>query len=69
VKKLTAYQAQILRIIRDEHGGSYCPADGFDPMHYRALDELAKSKRLTVEVNDGAPPRYHLTERGRADAS
>jgi hypothetical protein len=68
MKKLTPLQTKLLLIIADM-GGSYCPPDDLDPLGYRALHELVKAKRLTVEGNDGAPPRYHLTAQGREDAS
>lgn len=52
-------------------GGSYCPSNDAcaEPFIMDTLDNLVRKKRLTVEANDGAPPRYHLTAQGRADAS
>ena len=50
-------------------GGSYCPARDLDPGEVRMLHELVKAKRLTVEPNDGAPPRYSLTALGEANAA
>ena len=67
MRKLTPVQRKLLRLIADA-GGSYCPDFDLDPMAVRALHELVKSKRLTVEATDG-PARYHLTEQGREDAN
>ncbi|WEJ60191.1 hypothetical protein [Devosia sp. FJ2-5-3] len=57
----------MLRLIADAEG-AYCPAADLDPTAVRALHELVKAKRLTVEPNDGAPPRYVLTAQGWEDA-
>ena len=67
MKRLTPRQAELLRRIKDI-GGFYCPARDLDPREVRALHELVKAKRLSVEPNDGAPPRYSLTVQGEADA-
>lgn len=68
MKRLSPYQTEILKRIRAA-GGSYCPVVDLDPQHVRALHELVKAKRLTVEPNDGAPPMYRLTVLGEADAA
>ena len=68
MKRLTPYQTAIIKRIK-EAGGTYCPAGDLDPQHVRTLHELVKAKRLTVEGNDGAPPRYSLTAQGEADAA
>jgi hypothetical protein len=57
----------LLSLIAD-CGGSFIPTEWSDPIKIRALDDLVKSKRLTVEPTDGGN-RYHLTAQGRADAS
>jgi hypothetical protein len=67
MRKITERQRQLLQIIA-ETGYSYCPRSDLDPRAVSDLHELVKAKRLTVETNDGAPPRYHLTAQGRADA-
>lgn len=67
MRKLTEYHRLLLGLIA-ESGGSYCPDIELDPSRQRLLDELVKMKRLTVEANDGAPPRYSLTAQGRSDA-
>jgi hypothetical protein len=69
MRRLRPYEYEILRRIRRDYGGSYCPQGDLDPQHVRALHELVKAKRLTVEANDGAPPRYWLTAQGDADAA
>lgn len=68
MRKFTSTHTILLSLIA-ESGGTYCPHDGIDPSAMRLLDDLVKAKRLTVEANDGAPPRYHLTAQGRSDAS
>lgn len=68
MRRLSPVQSKLLQLIANA-GGSYCPADDIDPMAVRALHELVKAKRLTVDGNDGAPPRYHLTAQGREDAA
>lgn len=67
MRKLSPVQLKLLQLIADA-GGSYCPDADLDPMAVRALHRLVKAKRLTVEPNDGAPPRYVLTAQGREDA-
>jgi hypothetical protein len=67
MRRIRPYEQEILRRIR-KAGGSYCPQGDLDPQHVRALHELVKAKRLTVEANDGAPPRYWLTVQGESDA-
>lgn len=68
MKKLAPYQITLLQRIA-ALGGSYCPPRDLDPHEVRALHELVKAKRLVVEPNDGAPPRYRLTVLGEADAA
>lgn len=68
MRKLAPFQHEILRMI-DAAGGSFCPDDSTSDEAYRALHDLVRAKRLRVETNDGAPPRYHLTGQGVADAS
>ena len=68
MKKITdPIQIEILHRIKND-GGTYCPSIDLDPAIVRALRELVKAKRLTVEPNDGAPDRYTLTSLGWADA-
>ena len=52
-------------------GGSYCPdeAEASEPMITGTLRSLVRKQRLSVEPNDGAPPRYNLTVLGRSDVS
>lgn len=66
MRKLDATQQRILYFI-DQAGGSYCPGDDIGPDAVRALHELVKAKRITVEQTDGGA-RYHLTAQGREDA-
>ena len=68
MKKLTPVKLRLLQLIRDD-GGSYCPSIDLDPIIIRSLKELVSKRRLTVEPNDGAPPRYTLTAQGEADAA
>ncbi len=68
MRKLAPYEIKLLQRIA-ALGGSYCPARDLDPQKVRALHELVKAKRLDVEPNDGAPPRYVLTTQGWADAA
>lgn len=66
MRKITDFHRRMLWAV--EHaGGSYCPHDGIDPAALKMLDDLVKAKRLSVEPNDGAPPRYSLTAYGRAE--
>lgn len=67
MRKINPTQKRILYFI-DQAGGSYCPGDDIGPDAIRALHELVKAKRLTVEPTDGLA-RYHLTAQGREDAS
>ena len=67
MRKLSAVQKALLKLIADA-GGSWCPDADLGPDAVRALHELVKAKRLTVEPNDGAPPRYVLTAQGWEDA-
>lgn len=67
MRKLSPVQRTLLRLIADAEG-EYCPDVGLDPTAVRALHELVKAMRLTVEPNDGAPPRYVLTAQGWEDA-
>ncbi len=67
MRKLSPVQETLLRLIADA-GGSYCPGADLDPAAVSALHELVKAKRMTVEPNDGAPPRYVLTAQGWEDA-
>jgi hypothetical protein len=68
MKKLSPVKLRLLQLIRDD-GGSYCPSIDLDPIIVRSLKELVSERRLTVEANDGAPPRYTLTAQGQADAA
>lgn len=68
MRKLNADLRLMLQLIANA-GDSYCPDDSIDPARVRQLHELVKAKRLTVEANDGAPARYHLTALGREDAA
>lgn len=68
MRKIDAFELHLLRLIANA-GGSYCPDENAADAGQRALDGLVKAKRLSIEANDGAPPRYHLTAQGRADAS
>ncbi len=67
MKRLTPLQYEILRMI-EAAGGSFCPDDSTTQEARRALDDLVKAKRLRVEAEDGALPRYHLTGQGVVDA-
>jgi hypothetical protein len=67
VKRLSPVKLKLLQLIRDD-GGSYCPSIELDPIIIRSLKELVSERRLTVEPNDGAPPRYTMTAQGYDDA-
>ncbi len=68
MRKLSPVKLKLLQLIAQD-GGSYCPSIELDPIIVRSLKELVSERRLTVEPNDGAPPRYTLTESGWADAA
>lgn len=67
MRKLNDLHRTLLSLIA-QVGGSFCPSPYADPMAFQALNELVKAKRLTAEPTDDGP-RYHLTAKGRADAS
>lgn len=70
MRKLSPGDISILQYI-ERIGGSYCPTYDAcaEPFIVDTLNYLVRAERLSVEANDGAPPRYHLTAQGRADAS
>lgn len=67
MRRLTSLQTKLLQLIANADG-SYCPDADLDPMAVRALHELVKAKRLTVEQTDGGA-RYHITAQGREDTA
>lgn len=70
MRKLTQIEQNAIDFV-SRRGGSYCPdeADAAEPMIMNTLRSLVRKQRLSVEANDGAPPRYHLTAQGRNDAT
>ncbi len=68
MKRLSPVKLKLLQLIAQD-GGSYCPSIELDPLIHKALRELVSERRLTVEPNDGVPPRYTLTAQGEADAA
>jgi hypothetical protein len=68
MRKLSPVKLKLLQLIRDD-GGSYCPSIELDPAILRALDELVRERRLTIEATDIGVPRYYLTALGEADAT
>lgn len=70
MRKLTRIEQNALEFVA-RHGGSYCPddAEASEPLIMETLKALVRKQRLRVEANDGAPPRYHLTGQGEADAN
>jgi len=67
MRKLNAIQFTLLRLIADA-GGSFIPSEDSDPIKLRALRDLVKAGRLSVEPTDGGD-RYHLTAQGYSDAA
>ncbi len=70
MRKLETNELNALRFVA-RVGGSYCPRNDAcaEPFITDTLNSLVRKKRLTVEANDGAPPRYTLTAQGEADAA
>lgn len=66
MKKITETQRVMLNHIYAV-GGSYCPDTDLDPLGWRALNDLVKAKRLSVETYDGSPPRFNMTAQGHAE--
>lgn len=65
MKKLTDHEARLLDLI-GMAGGSWCPTqeERERPEVWAALRGLERKRRLWVEAEDGAMPRYHMTAGG-----